>query len=1172
MSNRMTRRILAFVLALSLIFSFNPAMAAAEEQSGGDSVQSSYSPSVSESVYTKVLGNDIVRKPSEGGALQLAMHNGVKTLSDAQGDPIQLRGMSTHGLQWFPQIINDNAFAAIANDWDANVIRLAMYVGESGYATNPAVKQKVIEGIDFAIANDLYVIVDWHVHDPGDPNAAVYAGALEFFKEISELYPNNKHIIYELANEPSSNPPGVTNDAGGWAAVKSYAEPIVKMLRDSGNNNIIIVGSPNWSQRPDLAADNPIQYNGSTDAGTMYTVHFYTGTHMPAFDSADRQNVMSNARYALEHGAAIFSTEWGISEASGNNGPFLQEADVWLDFLNENNVSWVNWSLTNKNETSAAFLPFELGKSEETSLDPGDDQKWEIKELSLSGEYLRSRIKGIAYEPIDRTVREQFMTEIWNFNDGTTQGFVVNGDSSDLLKASVTLSNENNALKISGLTGSNDISDGNFWANVRLSADGSSARPDIQGAEKLTMDVIAATPTTVSIAAIPQSASHSWTNPANAIQVEAADFVDQGNGTYKALLTITDADAPNLKLIAEDPSDNTMTNIILFVGASGTDSISLDNIKVSGNRAVVEQPIVHAPLGTATVPSDFEDMTRQGWNWDGGSGVKSALNIGEANGSKAIMWEVAYPDVKPNPVGWTTAPRIVLGGVNATRGDKQYLLLDLYLKPVRASSGTLSVNLAFAPPSLGYWAQATETFDIPLDTLSTRTKTADGLYRFEAIFDLTKIGENKVIASDTVLRDITLVVAESQGGNYAGTMYLDNVRFGDKPIQSGNNGGGTSGTGGGGGGAAETPLDEGTELVKEPKADDKGQIVTSLSEGKHNLLLPANAPALNGSNSLVVNHKNGLVEIPGSVIQKLQGLVTADELKDSRVSVSFEPVKADDASDLILKAAAGSQATLNTVGQVVDLKLSIVKKDGTVVQLSVFDAPIQISLNVDADANKDLAGIYYITDDGKLEYVGGEWKEGKLVAKINHFSKYAVLEYTKSFDDVPASFWAADVIKKMAAKHIMDGVSASEFAPNNHVTRAEFAALLVRALGIEATGAAGFSDIDSSKWYAGAVAAASNAGIIKGRDSEHFAPNDTITREEMAIMTIRAYEIKAGKKPAKGTTVYSDAEQVSGWAKDAVSAVSALGIMKGTGEQQFNPKGLATRAESAQVAWQLIQH
>nr|AKN19928.1 endocellulase [Deinococcus cellulosilyticus] len=726
-----------------------------------------YDPAASEKAFPDLL-TTAARKPSQAGALQLVQQDCMVTLADSSGKPIQLRGMSTHGLQWYPEIVNDNAFKALANDWGSNVFRLALYVGEGGYATKPELKQKVIEGIDFAIANDMYVIVDWHVHAPGDPNADVYTNAkpLEFFKSIAQKYPNNKHIIYEVANEPNpGQAPGVSNDAEGWKKIKSYAEPIIKMLRDLGNKNIVIVGTPNWSQRPDLAADNPIK-----DSATLYTVHFYTGTHMPSTNLADRGNVMSNARYALEHGVGVFSTEWGVSEASGNNGPFLKEADVWLQFLNKHNISWVNWSLTNKAETSAAFLPF----PNQTSLDPGADRLWTPSELTLSGEYVRARIKGTKYQPIDRTA---FTEVAFNFDNDTTQGFALNPDSG---VKGITVSAENKMLKLSPLSGSNDVSAGNFWANARFSADGTSQHPNLRGAKSMSMDVYVPAPTKVSVAAVPQSSKDGWTNPARAVIVNADQFVKQADGKYKATVTLSDEDAPNLKLIAEDETDNVLSNLILFIGTESqeaNDTVWIDNITFSGDRVVV--PVEHDPIGTATLPSTFEDSTRQGWDWAGESGVKTALKIQTANASKALSWDVIYPDVKPAD-GWASAPRLVLEKSNLTRGANKYLAFDLYLKPDRASKGTLSVNLAFGPPSLGYWAQASENVDIDLTTLGAMTKTADGLYRIAGKFDLDKINDNKVIAADTVLGKITLVVADVNS-DYAGKMFLDNVRFTNEP-------------------------------------------------------------------------------------------------------------------------------------------------------------------------------------------------------------------------------------------------------------------------------------------------------------------------------------------------------------------------------------------------------
>nr|prf endo-1,4-beta-glucanase [Ruminiclostridium josui] len=327
------KRILAFVIVVAMLMYFIPTMTFAVEEDSSH------------------LITNQAKKPSLQ-RLPLLNRNGVKTLCDKDGNPIQLRGMSTTVFTWFPaNKLTIMPLRLSPRDWGSNVIRLAMYVAARRIFKRPEIiKKRVIDGIDLAIANDMTLFVDWHVLTPGDPNADVYKGAMDFFKEISQKYPNNPHIIYELANEPSPNDPGVTNDAAGWAKVKSYAEPIIKILRDSGNKNLIIVGSPNWSQRPDLAAENPIN-----DNNTAYSFHFYSGTHKTSTDSTDRGNIMSNARYALEHGVAVFCSEWGTSEASGNNGPYLKEADEWLEFLNANNISWINWSLTNKNETSGSL-------------------------------------------------------------------------------------------------------------------------------------------------------------------------------------------------------------------------------------------------------------------------------------------------------------------------------------------------------------------------------------------------------------------------------------------------------------------------------------------------------------------------------------------------------------------------------------------------------------------------------------------------------------------------------------------------------------------------------------------------------------------------------------------------------------------------------------------------
>ncbi|MRH44333.1 cellulase family glycosylhydrolase [Aquibacillus halophilus] len=889
------------------------------------------------------------KKPSEGGALQIVDSGGQMTLGDKNGNPIQLRGMSTHGLQWFPGILNENAFSALANDWDSNAIRLAMYVGEDGYATSPdVIKQRVIDGIELAKANNMYVIVDWHVHAPGDPNADVYSGAMDFFEDISTLYPNDPNIIYELANEPSSNSnggPGLTNDAAGWQAVKDYAQPIVNMLRDNGNENLIIVGSPNWSQRPDLAADNPIE-----DDNTIYTVHFYSGTHAPASDSTDRENVMSNARYALENGLALFSSEWGTSEASGNNGPFLDEADVWLDFLNENNISWTNWSLTNKNETSASFMPFELRKQAATDLDPGDDQVWAPEELSVSGEYVRARIKGISYEPIDRTPREDYSDVIWDFEDGTTQGFGQNADSPN----EITVTNENNALQISGLNTSNDVSEGNYWANARLSADSWGTSIDVLGAEQLTMDVIVDEPTTVSIAAIPQGPSAGWANPTRAIQVTPDDFVDQGDGTYKAVLTISKADSPSLETIASSPDDNTMNNIVLFVGTENANVVSLDNISVSGNRLVPENPIVHAELGEATLPSDFENDTRQGWVWHAESGVKNALTIEEANGSKALSWDFAYPEVKPSD-DWASAPRLDFWKDDLTRGDNDYVTFDLYLDPVRASEGAISINLTTQPPDAGYWAQASDTFEIDLTALDSASQTDSGLYHYEVKIDLNTITS---IEDATQLRNMILIFADVES-DFAGRAFVDNVSFESKPVQ----------------------------VVTKPEVVS-GKVILNTDDINN----------VKDSGELVVDVQEEdqvQVDLTAEQVQLLKDKGVKITIKNKETTVTIPSVNLPD-GDVSINVTEVTDITdsENAVSFIVDLTIN----NGDTIE---FDEPVILTFRVDTskvDDTENLEVRYYNKVTGKWETVGGTYEDSFITVEINHFSIYGVFEANTTTD------------------------------------------------------------------------------------------------------------------------------------------------------------------------------
>lgn len=294
---------------------------------------------------------------SENGRLQVK----GSQLCNERGEPVILRGMSTHGMQWFGQYASAGAIKTTA-DYGANLFRVAMYTGEGGYLSQPTtIKKKVTEAVDAAIANDMYVIIDWHILSDNNPMLHLNE-AKAFFAEMSARYKDEPAVLYEICNEPNG---GVT-----WANdVKPYAEEIVKVIRAADSNGVILIGSPTWSQDIHLAADDPVK-----GENLMYTLHFYAGTH--------GKWLRDRIDYCIDRGAAIFVSEWGTSCADGSGGVYQKEAAEWLNFLDSRGISWANWSLCDKNETSAAL-------KSGASFSGG----WTENDLSESGKFVFSRFK-----------------------------------------------------------------------------------------------------------------------------------------------------------------------------------------------------------------------------------------------------------------------------------------------------------------------------------------------------------------------------------------------------------------------------------------------------------------------------------------------------------------------------------------------------------------------------------------------------------------------------------------------------------------------------------------------------------------------------------------------------------------------------------------------------------
>ncbi|WP_084146568.1 pullulanase [Paenibacillus wynnii] len=352
-----------------------------------------------------------------------------------------------------------------------------------------------------------------------------------------------------------------------------------------------------------------------------------------------------------------------------------------------------------------------------------------------------------------------------------------------------------------------------------------------------------------------------------------------------------------------------------------------------------------------------------------------------------------------------------------------------------------------------------------------------------------------------------------------------------------------------------------------------GKVEIVIAQGKKTVLLPVQAAKTLGSNNLVLKMGDMVVTIPNKVLSTVQGLGSGAEADGSQISLEVNLLQVNEAKPLVDQL--NKEGTkVNNVSDVYEFKLGVLKKDGTILLTTGFKEPITLAFNLKGNPNKDLIGIYYLGDKGTLEYVGGTLNGNVMTAQVTHFSKYAVLEIDKSYKDVPEGYWASAAIKSLSAKQIVNGATASEFRPKNNVSRAEFTAMLVRALGVKAEGQTAFADITTDAWYSSDVATAIRLGIVKGRSEDQFAPNATISREEMAVMLIRALEVKQGKKleVATGHMAFSDASSIHGWAASYVNSAAELGLVQGRSNNQFVPAGLMTRAESAQVIYKLMAH
>ncbi|KAJ8910371.1 hypothetical protein NQ315_002573 [Exocentrus adspersus] len=205
---------------------------------------------------------------------------------------------------------------------------------DGGYIkTKDAVMKRLYAVIDAAIADDIYVIVDWHDYKAYDH----LNYSIEFFNTVSKKYSGVPNIIYETFNEP-------THD--DWSTVvKPYHEAVIKTIRANEPNSVIVVGTPTWCQSVDKAAADPI----TGQKNIMYTLHFYAGSH--------KQSLRGTATAALNKGLPIFVTEYGTVFANASEPVDEAETRLWWDWLDQHSISYVNWAISDKAEGASALKP-----------------------------------------------------------------------------------------------------------------------------------------------------------------------------------------------------------------------------------------------------------------------------------------------------------------------------------------------------------------------------------------------------------------------------------------------------------------------------------------------------------------------------------------------------------------------------------------------------------------------------------------------------------------------------------------------------------------------------------------------------------------------------------------------------------------------------------------------
>lgn len=296
----------------------------------------------------------------KGGVLEhgaLSVDGGQ--LVDQHGAPVVLRGLSSHGLLWFPEYTNYRSLKTL-QEYGANAFRVALYTDAyRGYTEEPSLHEKLLyQAIENALAADLYIIVDWHVLNDETPMKHL-EDAKKLFTQEAQRYGDQPGILYEICNEP--------NGAGTYQEIQAYAKEIIPLIRKYAPNAVILVGTPKFCTSLKEAIAAPLPY-----PDLLYTYHYYS-------EISDRAYAQAEISRARKAGLGVFVSEWGMASFNASQ---RQDANAFLAFLNDNNISWINWALSNKDEGYSLLRPECKALSQ-----------WTKEDLTPTGQFVLSKLQ-----------------------------------------------------------------------------------------------------------------------------------------------------------------------------------------------------------------------------------------------------------------------------------------------------------------------------------------------------------------------------------------------------------------------------------------------------------------------------------------------------------------------------------------------------------------------------------------------------------------------------------------------------------------------------------------------------------------------------------------------------------------------------------------------------------